>query len=118
MAYIGYKAEDMGFDAHMTIMWLGKLDKERSDYVKSLLKDWPYHNAVVEPIKITNFYSTPVVRVKVPEEILSLLRYLNAHGVESASEFPFNPHISLYLPGDGSTLKIPGKIILSELGLY
>lgn len=118
--YIGLKANGMNFDAHLTVMYLGrKLDRDKIAYaqeVTAFLR--PVHEYVVERKNIETFSNnTPVVTVVAPTMLFDLRRRLEEdYGFISPSQFDFNPHISLKLNGDD--IIIPKYIRLDRLGLY
>jgi 2'-5' RNA ligase len=118
--YIGLRAWDMGFDAHLTVLYTGPLDKEREDYVRQVIYDIGPANFLVFRRGIEIFAGDiPVVTVTPHEGALFLLREMleQEYGIISPSTFPFNPHISLKL-NELNTIHIPKVIKLDKLGLY
>lgn len=118
--YIGLKAWDMGFDAHLTVMYLGPLDGERENYVNYVLSQIGRQEFLVGRNRIDLFAnSTPVVVVDdVTDNLKKLRKRLErTYGLISPSTFPFNPHISLSLD-HYETVHIPLTIKLDQLGFY
>ena len=120
--YIGLKAQNMGFDAHLTVFYLGRnMNKEEVELVKALLFQIGTVDIVVERSKIEMFSKdTPVVTVKsipVLGDLYMLRKAIEQSGFVSPSQYPFNPHISLRL-NNGNDIHIPRFIKLNQLGLY
>ncbi len=119
--YIGMKAWDMGFDAHLTIMYLGPMsynERNTARWLTDIMRD-KYREVYVLRNKIEIFAeNTPVITVVEHENSLTRLRkWFEEEGLVSPSTFPFNPHISLNLDVP-STLHLPPQIKLSNLNLY
>lgn len=124
--YIGYKALGMGFDAHLTVMYLGQISKLQEDLAVRFLKDhaemFMFNDYMTaRRLKISMFgpnNNIPVVEVAVPNGLHKLRDDLENHSyLPSPSEFAWNPHITLKINGD-DPIFIPSFITLTHLGLY
>lgn len=119
--YIGFKAEGMGFDAHLTVLYTGPLDKDRTDAVKSILSTFAPINIWVERKGIELFgpeNNIPVVTVYTSETLINLRQKLLDYGIPNASKFKeWNPHITLAVDPN-KIIKIPAAIRLVNLGFY
>lgn len=118
--YIGLHANDMGFDAHLTIMYFGTLDKDRFEYTMDVLKNIEPTIFFATRTGIKSFgkkLSVPVVTVKFEDTSMnSFLRYLDEWDITSNSEHSWNPHITIKLD-HSETIMIPEYIKLSNLYL-
>lgn len=124
--YIGLKASDMGFDAHLTVMYLGKMNSEKETKVRDVIHRIGRQEFLVARKGIRFFgemFNIPVVLVEDVDESarysLATLRKRLEHpyGLKSKSEYPFNPHITLKFD-HYNTVNIPLTIKLDRLGLY
>lgn len=124
MSYIAYKAQDMGFDAHLTVLYLGSenLDDETEAQVKEYLATSPSAVDAIHCMRIgIDMFGPrrdlPVVRVTVPP-VMVWLRNELVREFGNASEFKdWNPHITLDF-AHTNEINIPFHINLNELGLY
>lgn len=120
--YIGMKAQDLGFDAHLTVRYLGQLDKERQHYVKDILSNIKTSDIYVERKALAMFgpkKNLPVVKVRLLNPDLTWVQQtLDKYGIASASDYAWNPHISIKLERVRGTLHIPKIIRLTDLNLY
>ena len=120
--YIGLKALGMGFDAHLTVFYLGRnMIQAEIEQVKALLYQIGTVEIVVERNRIEMFSrETPALTVKpiaVLGDLYNLRKIIEESGFVSPSEYPFNPHITLRL-NNGNDIHIPRFIKLNQLGLY
>lgn len=120
--YIGLKAVGMGFDAHLTVHYVGEITPHQEDYLKLLLRRWGgARTFTVTRGTITNFRTSerpvPVVTVGHPVG-LSLLQEFLSKNFKGPSEWPWNPHISLHKAPVDCTITIPPRISLNKLDLY
>lgn len=120
-AYIGLRAWDMGFDAHLTVAFLGDIDQEREFYIREKIAQhrWDQRIFYVARKKIELFgpnNDIPVITVAVPLSLRGLVEEMAHMGIEQNSEWPWNPHISLKLE-DTDTIHIPVVIRLDKLYL-
>jgi 2'-5' RNA ligase len=122
LTYIGFKALGMGFDAHLTVIYTGRMNPEKEDKVRQLLDKVPMrdHYCDVQRKRIALFgptLTTPVVLVEVPGSLLTVRDKLIEAGVPNPSQYKWNPHITLDIKTPG-TITIPSTIILSNFDLY
>lgn len=121
--YIGFKAQHMGFDAHLTVMYLGRhLTESDAKCINGILDEIGRDVMFVERNRIEIFrHGTPVVTVTPIEgqgDLYGVRKQLEDYGLESKSEFDFNPHITLKMKNRDHTIYIPKIIRLDHLGLY
>jgi 2'-5' RNA ligase len=123
MSYIGYKAQGMGFDAHLTILYLGRenLGPEKELEVVDFLEGDSWLSAPKVMRQTIDLFGPnndiPVIRVMVPPE-LTWLRNEALKEFGNGSEFKdWNPHITLDLI-HLDIVRIPFEIQLTDLGLY
>ncbi len=110
--YIGLHANGMGFEAHLTLMFLGNLDKDRADYVFEIIEELPYLDFTVKPQSLECFGKKPVITVNNNTTMTNYLEKLKHRGIESASKFlAFNPHITLKMPTNLDHCLIVPRII-------
>lgn len=120
--YIGLKAGDMGFDAHLTLLYLGKLNPEKEAKARHALSQIGRQEFLVARKGIRLFgadFDIPVVLVEdITDNLKKLRKRLErTYGLVSRSEYGFNPHITLKLD-HYQTVNIPMTIKLDQLGLY
>ncbi len=118
--YIGLKANGMGFDAHLTVMYTGDLEPDQESHVENILSTLGSPAFYVERDSIVMFgpnNNIPVLKVTPTLAMWNLRKILDSSHIPSPSEFPWNPHITLEFEPD-STLEIPPVIHLNQLGLY
>lgn len=123
--YVGFKAWDMGFDAHLTVLFTGELEPQKELILQDILHEIGPQTNYVYPHKIALFgpdNDIPVLRVQANESLFLLREQLIKWGVPNKSDYDFTPHITLKLPHRGEplfqTLHIPTIIKLSNLGYY
>lgn len=118
-AYVGLKALGMGFDAHLTLVYLGKIDFDTECRVKMIIEDiGPVTMPVIrDKIRMFGYGKVPVVTVIYPEELVYLREQLVDMGVPNPSDYSWNPHITIKLD-HLSDIIIPKTIVLTNLGLY
>lgn len=127
--YIGFKALDMGFDAHLTMLYTGDLSFDQVRDIEFALEhmslkyngDWVERKALdlFGPIDSDTLRATtPVVVVNVSENLKMLREILIDMEFPNPSEYPWNPHISLDFSSGMHTIKIPPMIRITNLGLY
>lgn len=110
----------MGFDAHLTLIFTGEMEPEEESLVKEIVYEASYKSYMVERKEIAMFgpeKNIPVIKVLDNLDLHSLRERLLQRGVRSASEYSWNPHITLRLD-HAQTLRIPRFITLGELDLY
>lgn len=117
--YIGFKAWDLGFDAHMTFIYTGKMSEDEISLTKKLLHERGEVKALAIRNKIDMFgYGrVPVVTLWVTPALKQFRRELIAKGVPNPSKYKWNPHITLKLNHD-DTITIPKYIKLTDLDIY
>lgn len=120
--YIGFKAMNMGFDAHMTVLYLGQITKLQEQLALKFLEDYKHlKNTPVERVGFDMFgpnYDLPVLRVGVPLELWRFREALENHSyLPNPSSYDWNPHITLKTK-DVGTITIHPTIRLAQLGLY
>ena len=124
-SYIGFKAMDMGFDAHVTMLYLGKLTPQEEAHCDSILSlltlklmnNWANNWAMRDELKMFGPNNDiPVVTLE-KSDYLSSIRSTLELTFNSPSEYGFNPHITLDLNGM-HTIRIPTAIRLVQFGLY
>ena len=117
--YVGFKTSALGFDAHLTLHYLG-------------LEEFVDHQGieqVIKPYKGLTYYATrvgidlfgpdnniPVVTVALPTSLYNLKDLLESV-YPSPSEYEFDPHITLKFRA-GETIHIPELIPINMLGIY
>ncbi len=116
--YIGFQAHGFGFEAHLTMSYLGKMIEQYEDEVHKILGTLTNRAFYVERNSINLFgpnKDIPVITVNVDTELMDLKKTLDAL-IEDNSSYEWNPHITLDTSiGD---LCIPQRIRLSNLNLY
>lgn len=123
--YIGLRATNMGFDAHMTLLYTGHLSPVQElkvqralDWIDSRLK---YQVFNMDRKSIEMFgpnKDIPVLTLYPKDDLNEIRESLIGKGVPAPSAFAeFNPHITLKL-NHNYTIEIPPRIRLVGLGLY
>lgn len=124
--YVGLKANNMGFDAHLTVFYLGEITQVQEQLARRVLEDFDYSypNQIfyVERENISMFgpnNDIPVLTVMPMSGALERLRDMFAdHAyLPNPSEFDWNPHITIKFKY-GAPIILPGLIELTNLGLY
>lgn len=117
--YVGFKALDMGFDAHLTVCYFGPdaTEKDLSE-IQNIL-DAPMWSEPIWVVRkdIALFgpdNDVPVLRVTTPAILGALHMELADYSV---SEYTWNPHITLDIDG-ADDIHIPVAIKLDHLGIY
>lgn len=116
--YIGYKAEGMGFDAHLTLLYTGDLDSPLLlKYAESLVDRYG-HTDGLEVIRdeIIMFGTNPVVLLEVPLMLTEIHNLFVKHWPVVHSN-AWRPHITIKYNHD-DTILIPKRIRLHSLGVY
>jgi 2'-5' RNA ligase len=126
VSYLGFKALDMGFDAHLTVLYLGNIthEQEKLDSVATFLEGFrqEFHDSSSYVIRndIQMFgpnKDIPVVRV-IPNKQMWYWRKLAESMLWNASEFKeWNPHITIDLNAP-SNIILPKVIKVTDFGLY
>lgn len=125
VSYLGFKVKDMGFDAHLTVLYLGYIthDQEKIARVNEFLamnRDELSGSDYVIRHDIELFgpeKNLPVVTVMVGKHLWAIRKMAELQ-LWNASEFKdWNPHITLDLEAPGD-LRIPKAIKVSDFGLY
>lgn len=120
--YVGLKANNMGFDAHLTVHYLGKTPegvedtyfKEVEEYVESRKN---FSTRVFRTgIKLFGYRNIPVMTVSVLPELAFMKEDLEKM-IPSASEYKWNPHITLKLK-EMNTIMLPPMVSLDRLAIY
>lgn len=119
-SYVGFKALDMGFDAHLTVCYFGKdVAEETLLNIRQIVENPIWQGFLYvkrEDIKLFGpDGEVPVVTVWVPIELKMLRKELEQFSISQFTEW--NPHISLVLDGP-ETIQIPEWIKLVDLGVY
>lgn len=120
--YVALKADGMGFDAHMTVIYLGQISKLQERLASQVLE---YYQRLsyyyVERLNITCFGDNndiPVLRVRPPVGLWDLRTELKQHCyLPNPNKYEWSPHITLKLDHDYPVI-IPPIIRLYDLGLY
>lgn len=117
-AYIGLVAWDMGFDAHMTLHFIGELDKERADYVLHTLKELGPITSLALRTTLDCFGSAgapvPVVKLVVSQDLVDYRSMLSQAGIINDTDSQWKPHITLKIPDPThATIHIPQSIKLT-----
>lgn len=122
--YVGFKAMDMGFDAHLTIAYYGKLTEGEELRIKNFISHPLWYGPVyVVRDKLDLFgawKSTPVLRVGVPDIIYQFHDELLAaipSEYHKDDSLPWTPHITLKFD-KADIIHIPKVIQLNYLGIY
>lgn len=111
----------MGFDAHLTVLYLGELRTERDEVDEYLeANNLNGLSAMVIRDSVDLFgpeLTIPVLKVFPPVELWDLRKKVE-HELWNESQFKvWNPHITLDFDSAG-TIHIPEYIKLREFGLY
>lgn len=123
MSYIAYKAQGMGFDAHLTVLYLGEHEPTEQEHklFNGLVDsgfNWP-KTTIVQRWFIDLFgpeTNIPVVRVFVSPAMIAFRKACEAI-LGNGSEYKgWNPHITLDLT-HLNTIHIPHEIQLTDLSL-
>lgn len=120
VSYVGLKAKDMGFDAHLTVVYFGpNADKRKITEIHKIISDPIYSGKLwVKRTGIELFgvnRTIPVLLVDVPDELLKLREILEPF---SSSQYKdWNPHITLRIKSQ-TEIRIPYFIELTDLGVY
>lgn len=120
--YIGFKAHGFGFDAHLTVLYIGEQSPELVPHIREYLAEtfrFSYPLRVLrESLDLFGPDRTiPVARVTVDNDMRSLRNSLERR-FENASQFKdWNPHISLDI-SVAQDIKLPYIIELTDFGLY
>lgn len=120
--YIGLKTHDLGFDAHLTLLYTGIMDEEQTQIANDILDTYGKQSYFVLRDRVDLFgprNNTPVLRVVPPNlDLLDLRMTLIEKGVPNASSFNnWNPHITLDFEHSGP-IHLPALIWLSDLGIH
>jgi len=120
--WVQLEAGAMGFDAHLTVHYIGSME----DATKSKVEKWlSLHGGnsyfcFVQPLSIDLFgpdNKIPVIKVSLPEHLIRVKKRLEGL-VPSGSEYEWNPHITIPSEIIGNlTIHIPQVIDLSNLTL-
>lgn len=116
--WLEFKAWDMGFDAHLTLHWMGKCEGTQTFPIRKWLAETQVgtYTTYVKPTGIEIFGSDNEVAVVTVDTFPDITEMKNQ--VEelfpSPSEFSFRPHITLKGIGFNS-ITIPPIIKLSGL---
>ena len=105
--YIG--AQVLGHpDQHMTIMFLGALDRDRIEHIKNIMTfiseqgngptTWIAERGHIDMLGPRK--TVPSIIVKPCNCIRRYLTVLASNGIESTSRWPWNPHIALKMKKD------------------
>lgn len=124
--YVGLKANNMGFDAHLTVFYLGEITKLQETLAERVLEDFDHnyhdqefyaHRTGIKLFGPNN--DIPVMTVDPASGALPRLReMLEQHSyLPNPSEFDWNPHITIKLRY-GTPIILPSLIMLTSLGLY
>jgi hypothetical protein len=128
MSYIAFKAQGMGFDAHLTVLYLGEGEptQEQIDLFEKIRTEFIEGNPEQFDIIIAQRWfidlfgpkrDIPVLRVLLPSKMVGLRSICEAY-LGNASEFKdWNPHITLDF-AHSNEVNIPFDIQLTDLGLY
>jgi hypothetical protein len=122
--YVGLQAVNMGFEAHLTLIYTGDLSPHKEalyeEIIDSLGKRIRYHVFNLDRNNIEMFgpnHDIPVLRLNMSANLNDLRNELIDRGIRNVSEYSFNPHISLKLDNH-YTVEIPPRVRLVGLGLY
>ncbi len=121
-SYIGLKAWDMGFDAHLTLIYTGKMSADREARTRfemeRVTKGLNYtFQALRRNIQMFGpLYNIPVLTVQPDQGLLILMKQLQLH-IPSKSQYKWNPHITLNLDSS-ETINLPHIIKLDRLNIY
>jgi hypothetical protein len=122
MSYISFKAQDMGFDAHLTVLYLGEDEptREQRFAFDKIMADGKWQGDSLAKRWFIDLFgpetNIPVLRVFVPPELLAF-RMLCESIMGNGSEYKnWNPHITLDL-AHNDTIHIPSEIKLTDLSL-
>lgn len=118
-SYVGFKAYDMGFDAHLTVCYFGdKASGETVASINKILANPKWQGPAYVARKGLDFFGPnndiAVLKVAAPMYMWELRSELEQF---SASEWGWNPHITLELNGP-ETICLPAVIKLDKLGVY
>ena len=123
--YIGFKAWDMGFNAHLTLVYTGEVGPQQELIIKDILHEIGEQTHYVYPHKLALFgpdNDIPVLRVRADESLFLLREQLIKWGVPNKADYDFVPHITLQLPQtrvpSNEKLIIPIVIRLANLDFY
>jgi 2'-5' RNA ligase len=122
LSYLGFKVPYMGFDAHMTVLYIGDTEEEQADEIRKFLEEaqLPTFSATAQRDSIKLFgpnEDIPVLTLIVPEAVRDI-RTLLEDKFDNASEFKdWNPHVTLDFECPG-VIQIPPMLSLIEFGLY
>lgn len=123
VSYLGYKVEGMGFDAHMTVLYLGECDDGQVGKVNEFLAAHRDVFAGASYVARRNFAlfgpknDVPVLTVTPGKDIWGIRKLAEA-SLWNGSEFlDWNPHITLS-PKPAETVIISPMIRVTHFGLY
>jgi 2'-5' RNA ligase len=120
--YLGLKAWDMGYDAHLTVHYLGELSQEDKTRIaiwidKHQLTNYHFHVARDSIAMFGPKNNIPVLKLRMINDELTKLQQECEQIWGKVSDYPWNPHITLkFIPGQ--TIHIPELIRLSGFNLY
>ena len=119
-SYVGFKAWDMGFDAHLTVCYFGpSATVDTICEIDEIIKQPKWQGpAWVQRDSLALFgpyENVPVLRVTVQPELLELREELERFSVSKFLKW--NPHITLDLDRP-DVLHLPARIKLDDLGVY
>lgn len=122
MTYIGYKAHDIGFDAHLTVLFMGleEIDAREQIAIQQELTEHFKSTEVVFRKDIQMFgpeNDIPVLTIHPTVAMINLRIHLaNKYGNKSQFK-EWNPHITLDFDHT-ETIHLPWSIRLTDLGVY
>jgi hypothetical protein len=118
--YIGLQAWDMGFDAHLTLIYTGKVNPAMEHRIQEIIyrRGGVFHFANRKEIAMLGpNRDTPVLLVEPDDHMWHLRKALLREGAPNRSQFHWTPHITLKLDGPYE-VRIPKVIKLTNLGFY
>jgi hypothetical protein len=130
--YLGFKAYDMGYDAHLTLLYLGDMDDQGNREDRRRLNEvheWIYRNIMrlsgdafvsrVDFAMLGPNNNIPVLKVAPPPELWTW-RMKAIKDLWNGSEFNnWSPHITLpNLETFQEKITLPNPIRLGNFGLY
>lgn len=116
--YVGLKALNMGFDAHLTVHYVDGVGAETLDKVAEYIDSRKNFATKVfrTGIKLFGYRNIPVMTVSILPELQRIKDDLSEI-VESQSEYKWNPHVTLKLK-QANTITLPPEVPLVRLDIY
>lgn len=116
--YVGMKACNMGFDAHLTVHYINGIEQELENKIEDYLNERKNFATKVfrTGIKLFGYRNIPVMTVSVLPELAYLKEDLEKI-VPSKSDYDWNPHITIKLK-EMNTITLHPVTTLDRLAIY